>query len=371
MKTMMSNLPNELVEEIISRVPVKSTRIVRFTCKTWNSFFQDPSFTIKHIGYASASSSREKDLVMISKNSKVELIRINLYGIDKSNDDFALSINRKGTLISRQNSLKVLCISKVFHCNGLLLCVLRNIDNRVVVWNPYDGKRRWIKRRECKLERFALGYDKSCGSHKILKFFNNYLQIYDLISDSDSWRVLDATFDRDIEIDYGKVDVSLKGNTYWYARVKSTREGFLICFDFTRERFGQRLPLPFDDDNIECNVSLSTVREEKLAMLMLPRDTLEMEIWVTSKIEPDEVSWSKFLRVDMRPLVYVLKFKNFFIEEEKKIVVAFGEDDLGTLNTAYIIGEKGYFKSVDLRKSVDIKVRPFLCSYVPSFAQIE
>ncbi|CAL9219424.1 unnamed protein product [Arabidopsis halleri] len=34
--TTISDLPKELVEEIISRVPVKSMRAVRFTCKKWN-----------------------------------------------------------------------------------------------------------------------------------------------------------------------------------------------------------------------------------------------------------------------------------------------------------------------------------------------
>ncbi|KAG7575832.1 F-box domain [Arabidopsis thaliana x Arabidopsis arenosa] len=34
--TTISDLPKELVEEIISRVPMKSMRAVRFTCKKWN-----------------------------------------------------------------------------------------------------------------------------------------------------------------------------------------------------------------------------------------------------------------------------------------------------------------------------------------------
>jgi len=43
---------------------------------------------------------------------------------------------------------------------------------------------------------------------------------------------------------------------------------FLICFDFTAERFGQVLPLPFqhhEDDN--NNETLSCVKEEKLSVL--------------------------------------------------------------------------------------------------------
>ncbi|KAG7638372.1 F-box-like domain superfamily [Arabidopsis thaliana x Arabidopsis arenosa] len=54
----MSDLPRELVEEILSRVPVKSMREVRVTCKTWNALS-------KHIGKAEAA--REGEFLGIAK----------------------------------------------------------------------------------------------------------------------------------------------------------------------------------------------------------------------------------------------------------------------------------------------------------------
>ncbi|XP_019084585.1 PREDICTED: ABC transporter E family member 1-like, partial [Camelina sativa] len=45
----MSDLPRDLVEEILSRVPVTSTRAVRLTCKKWNTLSKDESFTKKHL----------------------------------------------------------------------------------------------------------------------------------------------------------------------------------------------------------------------------------------------------------------------------------------------------------------------------------
>lgn len=76
---------------------------------------------------------------------------------------------------------------------------------------------------------------------------------------------------------------------------------FLICFNFTMERFGPRLGLPFRP-YVEDTVTLSIVREDQLAVLFQREDTFHMEIWVTTKIEPQVVSWSKvFLSVDMEP----------------------------------------------------------------------
>jgi len=97
----------------------------------------------------------------------------------------------------------------------------------------------------------------------------------------------------------------------------------LLCFDFTTERFWR--PLPFHYDAVE-HVVLSCVREEKLAVLYQIENT--MEIWITTKIEYDDVSWSKFLEVEMTPLNgfdydFDTETESFFIDEEKKVAVVY------------------------------------------------
>ncbi|CAL9247204.1 unnamed protein product, partial [Arabidopsis halleri] len=103
---------------------------------------------------------------------------------------------------------------------------------------------------------------------------------------------------------------------------------FLLCFDFTKERFGPRLPLPFVSFP-EDAVILSSLREEQLAVLFQSNDTFEMEIWVTTMIEPNAVSWSKFFAIDMEPLTCFRFYDcgTFLIDEEKRAVVVFDEDN--------------------------------------------
>ncbi|CAL9222473.1 unnamed protein product, partial [Arabidopsis halleri] len=45
----VTNLPRDLVEEIISRVLLKSMRAVRLTCKTFYTLSKSLSFTKLHI----------------------------------------------------------------------------------------------------------------------------------------------------------------------------------------------------------------------------------------------------------------------------------------------------------------------------------
>ncbi|CAN6884897.1 unnamed protein product [Brassica oleracea] len=54
----------ELLEEILSSVPVKSIVTVRSTCKNWNVLTEDQRFANKHIEKAAAASQREKEVVL-------------------------------------------------------------------------------------------------------------------------------------------------------------------------------------------------------------------------------------------------------------------------------------------------------------------
>jgi len=120
------------------------------------------------------------------------------------------------------------------------------------------------------------------------------------------------------------------------------------------------------------DVSLSVVKEEKLAMLLKRWDTCEVEIWVTDKIEPD-VSWSKFLKVGIKPR---FDFANFVvIDVVKKVALVFDKNKAEkfqySYNIAYIIGEKGYCREVDLGESPYTPLSYLACSYVPSYVQLE
>ncbi|KAG7569044.1 F-box-like domain superfamily [Arabidopsis thaliana x Arabidopsis arenosa] len=353
--TTMLDLPWELVEEILCRVPVKSMRTVRLTCKTWNTLSN-------HIG--KAAPAREGEFLAI----RLANFRVYLMSFSHNNSDS--SIKPRGKLISLTDPDDVDIVVVCF-CEGLLLCTRKDLS-KIVVWNPYSGQTWWI----CVEPRFfhnrklffghALGYDKN-KSHKILRFSYSCSQnVHEIIEfKSNSWRVLDVT--PDSYIGYYECGVSLKGNMYWKATYKNLGgvPDFLLCFDFTKESFGPHLPLPFET-NYDV-VTLSPFGEEQLAVLFQPYNKKGMEIWVTTKIEPSAVSWIKFLAVvDMRPVLYD---GSFLIDEEKRAVVVFDRDENLTNLTrykAYIIGENGYFKEVDLRKVTETKGFWAACSYVPS-----
>ncbi|KAL0749078.1 hypothetical protein Bca101_031080 [Brassica carinata] len=296
--TTMSNLPEELVREILSRVPLTSLRKLRCTCRTWNALSKTQVF--------GKEAARNQFLGFTVINGRVCSLRLGFQGIHNEGDLVHKSTNK----ISKLDHTN---IEKVFHSDGLLLCV-RNRSN-FVVWNQYLGQTRCIPPASSDFrfyDMFCFGYDKNNRNHKILRFcYDNdeslfCFEWFDF--KTSSWRVLDI--EPDVDLDVYRSGVSLKGNTYFVAQ--SNRPG---------ERFWR--PLPFHYDAVE-HVVLSCVREEKLAVLYQIENT--MEIWITTKIEYDDVSWSKFLDVEMTPLNgfdydFDTETESFFIEEDKKFAV--------------------------------------------------
>ncbi|CAA7032916.1 unnamed protein product [Microthlaspi erraticum] len=346
--TMMSDLPRDLEEEILSRVPMKSLRTVRLTCKKWDTL----------------SKNHTKE----GKSHVIVLVKDNVHLMSGVINDVIPSIEPEGKLTCLDEQVK---ISYFLHCEGLLLCILRGDNSGLVVWNPYLGQTRWITPRysSCLAQFFrgrytyALGYvnkkNKSCRSYKILKHFA-WSEIYDF--DSDSWTTLDVTSNWHIShLNY--LGVSLKGNTYW--RVEEGNSYHLVCFDFTSERFGPLLPIPpFNSSDVDI-VNLSCVREEKLAVLFQHEGSNKIEIWITTKIEAEKLSWSKFLTVDRGPVIdYTFSYdtRSFLIDEEKKLAVGFVVNGFGQ-KTVIIFGEAGDLREVDLGEAAQI------CYYVPSLVQ--
>ncbi|KAJ4870015.1 F-box/kelch-repeat protein [Raphanus sativus] len=287
----------------------------------------------------------------------------------------------KSVRILRQIEIE---ICEVFHWDGLLLCVIKG-GRWLLVWNPYLRQTRWIRTGETfhRSYTYGLGYENNNKNrnHKILRLLDvakpsklgPVFEIYDL--NSNSWRVLDVN-PGSCDIESG---LSLKGNTYFVAAEETWFEGndlkgqcFLLCFDFTAERFGQRLVLPFGAcvSSIRT-VVLSSVRDEQLAVLHHRKGDQVMEIWITTKIEPDAASWSRFLRVELRPRRFVTL--SFFIDEEKKLALVSGICYVGTTihKRAYIIKEHGNIEEMNIGKAREPGNILVFSSYAPSLAQLQ
>ncbi|KAL9816988.1 putative F-box protein [Arabidopsis thaliana] len=124
----------------------------------------------------------------------------------------------------------------------------------------------------------------------------------------------------------------------------------MICFDFTRGGFGPLIPLPFKARGLVF-APLSSDRAEKIAALF--RTSKKVVIWITTKIDATNVTWSNFFTIYISNLERNLSCKSFFIDMEKKVAMA------------------GCVRKLVLKESGDKSCWPLVCSYVPSTVQIK
>ncbi|XP_002885709.2 putative F-box protein At3g25460 [Arabidopsis lyrata subsp. lyrata] len=339
---------------------------LRCTCKLWHNLFKDKRFARKHSRKASRQS-----LILMLKNFGLSSMSINLHRVSP------IEVTGELNLIDSHSSLESLDHYRNYqNCHssdGLLLCVNNGMESsmedntRLVVWNPCTGQTKWIQHRTMGyICTYALGsyQDNKSGnkSYKILSriYDDQEFEIYEI--NSNSWRILDVTVDSYMSIQ----NVSLKGKTYWFARdEKEKLLLFLICFDYTTERF-ERLCLPYPHPyHGYQNEYLSVVREEKLSVLLQRELTSKIEIWVTNKIgETKVLSWIKFVAVDLTP-----EFRfgiNFLVDEEKKVLVCTQNIVLNGKNMVYIVGEDNKVREV----AFEDEFKPFLFYYVPTLTQI-
>ncbi|EOA29542.1 hypothetical protein CARUB_v10015188mg [Capsella rubella] len=369
----LSELPGDLVGDIFSRVPLESLIAVRSTCRKWNELSKN---------HMLGKATRKQFRGFVIMDYKVCFVTFDLQGIRYEASEYVSPSIKEISVLDKVEAYRV------SHCDGLLLCESETkLENsKLVLWNPYLGQTSCVQEGHdiYKLDMYALGYDNN-RNHKILKFVNFFsitkpsypYKIYEF--SSDSWRDVSLHGTKPNWDRLNPCCVSLKGNTYFLAR-NWTRH-FLLCFDFTAERFGQRLSLPFKS-SVDDILTQSCVREEQLAVLC-QRSEMDpsIGIWVTNMIAPNAVSWSKFFNVNITSDLtgFPVKFRagSFFIDEEEKVAVVFDLDAYEEYRTSYyqtahIIGQDGYIKSVigDAQDLGDCRPLVF-SSYVPSLVQLQ
>ncbi|CDY20173.1 BnaA01g28290D [Brassica napus] len=85
---MISDLPMDMVEEVLCKLPMTSLRRARFTCRRWNNTLsKDWSFTRKYNG--EAAKRKESQVVMVLEY-KVYLMSVNLHNPSPSIEPIVL-----------------------------------------------------------------------------------------------------------------------------------------------------------------------------------------------------------------------------------------------------------------------------------------
>ncbi|XP_060186752.1 F-box/kelch-repeat protein At3g23880-like [Lycium barbarum] len=206
-RTTAIHFKEEIIMEILSRLPVQS--LLRFKCvsKFWEALISDPYFKMKHLNFAKNDQDSQKLLIsqMCPKDFIFSIYCCPLSSLQPVEDvqklDFPLN--------PKPNRFVIRCCY-----DGLVVIqVLDNLDgyrHNLLLWNPSTRESIVLPALEFKLDdcsRFGMGYDSTSGEYKILHVH----------------QVLDRSITNEI--------LALKGG-FW-RRIDKHPRGFLINLFFT------------------------------------------------------------------------------------------------------------------------------------------
>lgn len=189
---MATHLQDEVLMDILKRLPVRSLFQFKCVSKFWKTLISDPYFKITHVNHAKNHQNSQKFLISqcCPKDDIYSMYCFPLLLVQPVENVQKL----KFPLISRPYRFAMTC-----SCDGWVIVIVNdNIDGGGIIyllWNPSTGESIVLPRAqlpEKQSSRFGLGYDPTSGDYKILKIHRDLDSPGEILAlKSGSWRNID------------------------------------------------------------------------------------------------------------------------------------------------------------------------------------
>lgn len=237
-----NSLPEELLVEVLARLPVKRLLQYRSVCKAWLTLISSPGFIQTHLNHTAADPN---NVTFIAHSYQVDN-KISLHRLD----DLDNPINLQHPFPSTR-SLENMDV--VGACNGLIC--LTNQVGHIRLWNPATKRVKdisdfAIRRVDSTGEvSVGFGFDRMTNDYKVVRIVRTsrsentpgQVEVYSL--NQASWREIEVEVD--FELLRNRCRVIVKGHPYWMGvahRCKIKRQ-FFVTFDVHNEVFS-KIPWP-------------------------------------------------------------------------------------------------------------------------------
>ncbi|XP_043702438.1 F-box protein CPR1-like [Telopea speciosissima] len=293
------NLPEGIIADILSRLPVKSLVRFKCVCKPWCALIIDPAFVKMHLSRSLASNS---NLSLIFRGSY-------LYSVDLDACEQQPAVELDHPLKTPNYGTAV-----VGSCNGLL-CIY-NTEEDIFLWNPSTRRHQKLPITPiefprafgiCRFIVYGFGYDPTTDDYKLVRVVQFYgdddyccdseVKVYTL--STKSWRRIgDMPFHLSYKHGHG---VLTNFALHWVAKREmrpDTVSSFIVSFDLQDEEY-REVPLPdFVDDKFHMNVGVLGGQLCLLCNFFMVR----VEIWVMKDYGLRD-SWTKQFLIEQPSVI--------------------------------------------------------------------
>ncbi|XP_073130140.1 uncharacterized protein [Henckelia pumila] len=309
----LSELPEEIIIDILLLLPVRSLLKLRCVSKSWLFFISSYDFAKAHVKNSSKNRVDGDDRLLFGSKG----IPMDLYtcSVQSAVDD-SVPLCHIYPLRNQNLLVQRVCFDSPFYepddviwlvgsCNGLV-CLTLSVET-LILWNPVTTKTKKLPNSGTVLDleyysiTFGFGYDDLHDDYKVVEVFSfepdpsaglleNQLKVYSLRANS--WKTLSNwpggyTF--------GGSGKFFNGAIYWSVyHFDGPVEWEIVSHDLATDTFAV-LPLPTfdDDDGDDVNVEVKVLRGS--LAVCCERNT-HMDIWLMKDCCVRK-SWTKVARI--------------------------------------------------------------------------
>lgn len=355
-------LLDEMVWEILIRLPVQSLARCKSVSKAWLAIISDPSFVVAHLQCSKERQHQNPSSLLVTPQILVEpgpvvgafstSIRFYRWSLQEDQEDtkgtatLAYGRNFPATEFSE--------VSTMAHCDGLMLLPT---DTKAYVFNPATRdaialSQSQHKHDDCLL--VGLGLDTSTGKYKVARAFYRSrssemvamgMEVFTINGEEDSWR--ETLVDPPYPLLDPQTATHCKGHLFYFMDRENNQQYVpqgLLRFSLVDETFGVTPLPPSLYDMIEDegeDVHLDELGGELYATIFI-EGLQQVLIFVTSDVlNPD---WNCRYAIDLRDKFYPLA-----LHASGRILMR-GGNQVIDYNLEYDIAHKdGIFDMDDIR----------------------
>ncbi|KAJ0540774.1 putative F-box domain-containing protein [Helianthus annuus] len=302
----MSNLPHDILIDILSRLPAKSLGQFKSVSKHWSSLISSPSFIKLHHRRALSDTNTNHSRVLIMSTHSLHSVNYEspscYEGIDDDDDN---NNNNSNAMISLKDPLEKESVGEkaLGSCYGLVFFVCYN--DVILLWNPTTQKTRLIPDPITPFSNatrfYGLGYDFSIDDYKMVRASHSISsdtitsQVFSL--KTGSWRTI-QTAHMNIN-DPDEIGSFSNGAIHWIVRHNGglNNSETILSFNVKDERFLE-IRLPNSDESENEESGFWSVGDLKGCLYVVyGGDGVDMDVWVMKEYGV-EGSWNKVIKLD-------------------------------------------------------------------------
>ncbi|XP_058785006.1 F-box/kelch-repeat protein At3g23880-like [Vicia villosa] len=299
----LPTLPNELLEEIFCRLPIKLLLQLRCLSKSLNSLISDLKFTKKHL----QMSTKNHHLIVTTKGESY----VRSYPIQTILKFITINANIHNFPLNEKD-FHIVC-----SCDGIL-CLVVNLFS-IMLWNPSIKKFKLLPPVRSPFQSgssanvaYGFGYDTFIENYKVVVVFidasGNKSKIKVHALGTNFWRVVQS----DIPVPVDGTLNFVSGTLNWF----EDKDYNIVSFNLVNETYQIFMQPGYGIENV-VSVNLGVLRD-CLCIFANTRDFFD--VWQMKQFGNEE-SWSKLCRVPF--CSYFSSIKEIWISDDDQVFLVY------------------------------------------------